>query len=141
MHLTNLDLIINLLEGNKQVIIFNPNHIEFGPGDVPPTIYTYAETWDLIQSKTNFITLQMGLLDTCWDYGYDVYIINNSRVPVLISNETLDIPKELRHEHNLFKLWRSGGLGEQFDPSSARKQLFDAIKNTIESDNLESLEK
>lgn len=106
------DILLRSVTVGKPQIIFDPNHV------VTDKIFgsniSYVKAWELIQAKVSFITPQMGLLDVCWDYDYDVYIINNENVAVLISNETLDINKHLRPSHNLFKLWRAHGLGEAF---------------------------
>ena len=94
------------------MLFFDPYHYEVLDGFVVHD--SYLNTINKMEMGCNLFTRQMGALDLPWQLDYDVYIMNHHGQPILISNETLDIPKELRPAHNLFKLWRSGGLGDQF---------------------------
>jgi hypothetical protein len=101
-----------LTTNDKSNVIFDPYQYEVLDEFVVHD--SYLNTVNKMKMGCNMFTRQMGALDLPWDYGYDVYILNHHGVPILISNETLDINRELRPAHNLFKLWRSGALGDQF---------------------------
>lgn len=105
--------ITDLLTANdKSNVIFDPYH--YSALDEFVVLDSYMSAVSKLNMGSNLYTRQMGALDLPWQLDYDVYIMNHQGSPILISNETLDIPKELRPAHNLFKLWRSGALGEQF---------------------------
>lgn len=61
-------------------------------------------------------TAQMCFLNKAWDEGYAVFIINSSGIPVYIHNGMKGVDKELRREHNLFRLWQGGALGNRLLP-------------------------
>ena len=101
-----------LTTNDKSNVIFDPYHYEVL--DEFTVLDSYLSAVSKLEMGSNLYTRQMGALDLPWQLDYDVYIMNHHGQPILISNETLDIPKELRPAHNLFKLWRSGALGDQF---------------------------
>jgi len=55
-------------------------------------------------------TTQMCFLTDAWDLGLDVWIVNYDEIPIQIKNGMPGVDKELRKEHNLFRLWRAGAL-------------------------------
>ena len=93
------------------VVVFDPFQHDSLNG-LTETNYLMAR--DKIIHSCNIVTNQMGLLELTELGSEKIYIVNNKSKLVEISNETLDISKELRPTHNLFRLWCSGGLGEQF---------------------------
>lgn len=111
LHSVVLDL---MRQTDRRSIVFDP----FEYDDISGVHNThYLLTQLQIVAGNNVVTTQMGLLDIPWDYHYDIYIINNEAqvIPIDLNNqEPLKMLKQLRREHNLFKLWRSGGLGDQF---------------------------
>jgi hypothetical protein len=81
---------------------------------VPANVDQYYGWVDTIRAVNNHIaqihTTQMGILSTkLFEFGYKVFIHpydNNTYEIKLGKNETTD--REIRMEHNLFNLWRSG---------------------------------
>lgn len=65
-------------------------------------------------------TSQMCFLNKAWDEGYAVFIINSIGIPVYIHNGMKGVDKELRKEHNLFRLWQAGALGNLLLPIAER---------------------
>lgn len=55
-------------------------------------------------------TSQMCFLTDAWGFDLDVWIVNADDLPVQIVNQMYGVDKELRKEHNLFRLWRTGAL-------------------------------
>ncbi len=111
LHTVVLDL---MRQTDKRNIVFDPFEFDDITG-AHNTDYLFTQLQ--IAAGMNTVTTQMGLLDIPWDYHYDIYIINNKAqvIPISLENqEPLNLARPLRREHNLFKMWRSGGLGEQF---------------------------
>lgn len=107
-----LQRVLNIVHRHdEKVIIFDP--FNYWPLE-GISVNGYLEARSMIECGVSFYTVQMGLLDIVRDYNYRVYIVNNIGEPILISNETLKIDRVLRPAHNLFKMWRSGALGDQF---------------------------
>lgn len=49
-----------------------------------------------------------------WFEGYEVYIVDNKGYPFKVCNESGLTNKQLRPEHNIFKIFAAGGFGSQF---------------------------
>lgn len=96
---------------SEKVIIFDP--FNYWPLE-GISVNGYLEAVGMFNCGVSFYTVQMGLLSLVNNSGYNVYIVNDVGVPILISNETLNLDRELKPTHNLFTLWRSGALGDQF---------------------------
>lgn len=111
LHMAVLDLI---RQTDKRVIIFDPFEYDDLSG-FHNNNYLMAQLQ--IVAGNNVVTTQMGLLDIPWDYNYSIYIVNNQSQVISVDlqdQSPLNISRQIRREHNLFKLWRSGGLGDQF---------------------------
>ena len=111
LHMAVLDLI---RQTDKRVIIFDPFEYDDLSGFHNNN---YLMTQLQIVAGNNVVTTQMGLLDIPWDYDYNIYIVNNQSQVISVDlqdQSPLNISRQIRREHNLFKLWRSGGLGDQF---------------------------
>ena len=111
LHMAVLDLI---RQTDKRVIIFDPFEYDDLSGFHNNN---YLMTQLQIVAGNNIVTTQMGLLDIPWDYDYNIYIVNNQSQLISVDlqdQSPLNISRQIRREHNLFKLWRSGGLGDQF---------------------------
>jgi hypothetical protein len=111
LHQQALDIVRN---ATRKMVIFDP----FGYDDLSGMhTHEYLFAHAAMMASTNLITTQMALLDIAWDHDYDVYIVNNDSKIVMITlenQEHLNISRQLRREHNLYKMWRAGGLGDQF---------------------------
>ncbi len=111
LHIQAVEFIRN---SKRKLIIFDP----FGYDDLSGLhTHEYMIAHAAMLASTNVITTQMGLLDIAWDHGYDVYIVNNESKIIFIdidNQESLNISRQLRREHNLYKMWRAGALGDQF---------------------------
>ena len=71
---------------------------------------TYFQTEAQHLEKVSYKTTQMSFLKDAWWDGYEVFIQNLSGVFVKICNENKLTYKELRHSHNIFKIWEAGGF-------------------------------
>lgn len=79
----------------------------------------YGETefaFDAAKDGDHVHTSQMCFLNKAWEEGYAVFIINGIGLPVYIHNGMKGVDKELRKEHNLFRLWAAGALGNHLLP-------------------------
>lgn len=103
------DLIIPITD--RQVVILDPFEYD-SISHLTETNYLIAR--GKLKAGCNLVTNQMAILDLLELGKERIYITTDNGDVVEISNETLDISKELRPAHNLYKIWRSGGLGEQF---------------------------
>lgn len=96
---------------DRQVVILDPFEYD-SISHLTETNYLIAR--GKLKAGCNLVTNQMAILELL-EYGKEqIYITTDKGDVVEISNETLDISKEIRPVHNLFRMWRSGGLGEQF---------------------------
>ncbi len=111
LHEQAIDIIRN---ATRKLVIFDP----FGYDDLSGLhTHEYLFAHAAMLASTNLITTQMALLDIAWEHDYDVYIVNNDSKIVMIgleNQEHLNLSRQLRREHNLYKMWRSGALGDQF---------------------------
>ncbi len=105
------EILTTMRATEQHVIIFDPFQHDTLSG-LTETNYMLAR--DKIIHGCSLLTNQMGLLELATLGEEKIYIVNNDSKLVEVSNETLDISRELRPAHNLFKLWRSGALGDQF---------------------------
>lgn len=74
--------------------------------------YGWVDTVRAINSKVDYIcTTQMGVLTTkLFELGYRVFVhpYDDEPYEIKLGNENTRTDREIRMEHNLFNLWKSG---------------------------------
>lgn len=86
--------------------------IIFYPFGDDQAVQSFSDTGEAIKSRSGeyIHTTQMCFLTDAWDFDMDIWIVDRKGQAVQIKNGMLGVDKELRKEHNLFRLWRSGAL-------------------------------
>lgn len=80
----------------------------------------YAETmwkFETCSEHGSVHTSQMCFLTQAWESDYVVFIVNSIGIPIRIQNGMKGVDKELRKEHNMFRLWQGGALGNLLLPT------------------------
>lgn len=103
--------ILSTVGAEEQVVIFDPFEHDSLTGILETN---YLNARNKFTHGCDLVTTQMGLLDIVTLGEERIYIVNNQSKVIEISNDTLDIDRELRPAHNLYKMWRAGALGKQF---------------------------
>lgn len=78
--------------------------------ELPHCLTTHKHTALAHKQGLSYHTTQMSFLKNAWWDGYEVYILNSKSKFVKICNESNLTAKELRHSHNIFKIWEAGGF-------------------------------